>query len=404
MKISIRGFLLDMLAFQGLSKQRQKRIASASAEPMPVHPVNRLAQEIHPDRLRLIVDSVKDETRSSRTFRLVPDRASGFTALPPFRAGQYLSLKVAANGVRITRPFSISSAPYEALGPQGYYDLTIKRVADGFLTPYLWDNWKAGTAIESSAPTGFFYHEPLRDAHQIIGLAGGSGVTPFRSMAREIVHGSLDAELVLLYGSSAEDDILFYDELKALEREAEGRVRIVHVLSCEKVTLPGCEAGFITADLVRRYGDVDQGTLFVCGPQAMYDFSRGELATLNLPRRRVRWEAFGEVKNIARHPAFPPQAVGTTHRIKVQVNGVSAEVPASATETVLVALERAGLEPPSQCRSGECGFCRSLLLSGDIFVVAETDGRRAADCEFGYFHPCSSYPLSDLEVRVPQTP
>jgi hypothetical protein len=43
-----------------------------------------------------------------------------------------------------------------------------------------------------------------------------------------------------------------------------------------------------------------------------------------------------------------------------------------------------------------------LLLSGDIFVVPESDGRRAADKEFGHFHPCSSYPLSDLEVQVPQ--
>lgn len=403
MKISIRGFLLDMLAFQGLSKQRQKHIARASARPMPVHPVNQLVQQIHPDRLRLVIESVKDETRSTRTFRLVPDRASGFLTLPPFRAGQYLSLKVAANGVRITRPFSISSAPYEASGPNGFYEITIKRVSDGFLTPYLWQNWKAGTAIESGSPAGFFYHEPLRDSRQIIGLAGGSGVTPFRSMAREIVHGGLDAELLLLYGSSAEDDILFYGEFQDLERRSDGRVRVVHVLSCEKVTLPGCEEGFITADLIRKHGDPADATIFVCGPQVMYEFVRGEIAKLDLPRRRVRWEAFGEVKNIARHPAFPQQAVGATYRIKAQVDGVSAEAPASATETVLVALERAGLEPPSQCRSGECGYCRSLLLSGDIFVLPESDGRRAADREFGHFHPCSSYPLSDLVVRVPRT-
>jgi len=180
-------------------------------------------------------------------------------------------------------------------------------------------------------------------------------------------------------------------------------VRVVHVLSCESVSLPGCESGFITADLIRKYADVEGASFFVCGPQVMYDFCRGELARLDLPRRRVRWEAFGEVKNIARHPAFPAPAVGRTFRLKAQVNGTSAEVRASATETVLVALERAGLAPSSQCRSGECGFCRSLLLAGDIFVVPESDGRRAADKELGHFHPCSSYPLSDLEVRVPRT-
>lgn len=403
MKVSVRGHLFDLLAFRGLPKQREKRIAKAPARPVAVHPVNVLAQQIHPDKLHLVVTTVRDETKSSKTFRLAPDPSSETTSLPPFRAGQYLSLRVGANGVRITRPYSISSAPYEALGKDGFYEITVKRVADGFLTPYMWDHWKAGTRVESSAPAGFFYHEPLRDTKTIVALAGGSGITPFRAMAREIVHGGLDVELLLLYGSSDEEDILFYDELKEVEAQSPGKVRVVHVLSCAEVSLAGCEQGFITADILRKYADVENSSFFVCGPQVMYEFVAGELATLDLPRRRVRWEAFGEVKDIAHYPGFPAEAAGKAFRMQVHINGSDVEVPAKATETVLVAMERANLAPPSQCRSGECGFCRSLLLAGEVFVVPESDGRRAADKEFGYFHPCSSYPLSDLEVKVPQT-
>jgi len=402
MKVSVRGHLFDLLAFSGLSKGRQKRISKAPAQPVPVHPVNLLAQQVHPDKLHLVVTAVWDETQTSKTFRLGPAPGSDTRTLPPFRAGQYLSLRVVADDVRITRPFSISSAPYQALGRDGFYEITAKRVADGFLTPYMWDHWKTGTPVESSAPAGFFYHEPLRDAKKIVGLSGGSGITPFRAMAREIVHGGLDAELLLLYGSSDEGDILFYDELKALEAQSAGRVRVVHVLSCAEVSLAGCEQGFITAEIIRRYADVNSSSLFVCGPQVMYQFVERELAKLELPRRRVRWEAFGEVKDIAHHAGFPPEAVGKEFRVQVHINGTNAEIPAKATETVLVAMERANLAPPSQCRSGECGFCRSLLLAGDIFVVPESDGRRAADKEFGHFHPCSSYALSDLEVKVPQ--
>ena len=62
-------------------------------------------------------------------------------------------------------------------------------------------------------------------------------------------------------------------------------MRVVHVLSCESVSLPGCESGFITADLIRKYADVEGASFFVCGPQVMYDFCRGELARLDLPRR-----------------------------------------------------------------------------------------------------------------------
>jgi ferredoxin-NADP reductase len=305
--------------------------------------------------------------------------------------------------VRITRPYSISSAPYQAPGNEGFYEITVKRLADGFLSSYLLEQWQVGTRVESSAPAGFFYHEPLRGAHKVVGLAGGSGITPFRAMAREIVHGGLDAELLLLYGSSDEQDILFYDELKALEAQSAGKVRVVHVLSCAEVSLAGCEQGFITADILGKYADVRNSSFFICGPQVMYHFVEGELARLDLPRRRVRWEAFGEVKDIARYPGFPAEAAGKELTLKVQVNVTHAEIPARTTETVLVAMERANLAPPSQCRSGECGFCRSLLLAGEVFVVPESDGRRAADKEFGHFHPCSSYPLSDLEVKVPQT-
>ncbi len=64
----------------------------------------------------------------------------------------------------------------------------------------------------------------------------------------------------------------------------------------------------------------------------------------------------------------------------------------------------AALKPrrSSSCRSGACGFCRSRLLSGEIFVRPEDDGRRAADRTFGFFHACASYPRSDLVIEVPR--
>jgi len=127
-----------------------------------------------------------------------------------------------------------------------------------------------------------------------------------------------------------------------------------------------------------------------------------QLAAFDLPNRRTRWEVFGEVKDITSSPGFPQEVADETFRLTVHVGGVTAEVPARAVETVLVAMERANLAPPSQCRSGECGFCRSRLVSGDVYVHPESDGRRAADKQFGYIHPCSSYPTTDLEISVPR--
>ncbi len=196
MKIKIKGHLRDLLAFRRLVPNRRRRIARSATAPLDPAPMNVLAHRLHPERQQLRIADVRDETRTSKTFRLVPDVDAGTSRLAYFRAGQYLSLKVQVNDVWITRPYSISSAPYESLGSDGYYDITVRRKTDGFLTAHMWENWQVGTRIQSSGPCGFFYHEPLRDAGKIVGLAGGSGITPFRSMAREILHGGMDGELL----------------------------------------------------------------------------------------------------------------------------------------------------------------------------------------------------------------
>ena len=400
MKISVKGHIRDLLAFRGLAPKRKKRIAKSPAKSLDLDPMNSLAWRLHPESQRLAIAEIRDETVTAKTFRLGADPESDTKELAYFRAGQYLSLKVEVNGVRITRPYSISSAPFEALGADGFYEITVRKEKDGFLTTYMWDNWKVGTKVRSSGPCGLFYYESLRDAGKIAGLAGGSGITPFRSLAREIAQGELDAELLLIYGSSDENDVLFYDELRELEKKAPDQFRVVHVLSCEEVQMEGCELGFITAETIKKHADVDNSSFFVCGPQAMYKFVKGELETLNLPNRRIRREVFGEVKDITQSPGFPLNVADKTFRLKVHIGSIITEIPARAVEPVLVAMERANLAPPSECRSGECGFCRSLLVDGDVYLSPEIDGRRAADKRFGYIHPCLSYPITDLEVTV----
>lgn len=400
MKVNVKGHLRDLLAFRGLVPKRQKRFAKASAEPLEPDAMNRLAQRLHPECQHLVIARVADQTKTTRTFRLEADPESDTRELAYFRAGQYLSLKVDVDGVRITRPYSIASAPYEALGDHGYYDITVRREQNGFLTAHIWDTWAVGSKVLSSGPCGTFYHEPLRDQRMIVGLAGGSGITPFRSMAREIIHGAMDANLLVLYGSSDEDDIVFYEEFTELEGKAPDRFRVVHVLSCEEVSLEGCEQGFITAQTIAKHADVQSCSFFICGPQIMYRFVEQELATFNLPKRRIRMEVYGALKDVTQSAGFPAELAGQVFRLQVQIGGATVEVPAKAVETVLVAMERANLAPPSECRSGECGFCRSRLVAGEVYIQRDTDGRRAADRASGYIHPCASYPITDLEVVV----
>jgi len=305
LNVTIRSNTKDLFAFTKLVPQRMKRIERASSEPITEDPINDLARKLHPERQHLVISEIKDETKSTRTYTLVPDPDSITKELAYFRAGQYISVNVEVNGVTVSRPYSIASSPSDALN--GKYELTIKREEYGFLTHFIWDNWSIGTKVKTTGPEGFFYHERLRDLKQIVGIAGGSGITPFRSIAKAIIEGIIDAKLTLLYGSSEEDDIIYYEEFKELETSNPEKIKIVHVLSCEVVNLKDCETGFITADIIESYCDVNNTTFFICGPQVMYTFIEKELENFNLLPKRIRREAFGEIKEVLSLPGFPQE-------------------------------------------------------------------------------------------------
>ena len=255
---------------------------------------------------------------------------------------------------------------------------------------------RVGDRLQGSMGLGQFYYEPLRDAKNVVALAGGVGITPFASMAKEIAHGTLDCDLTILYGSVNSDDIVLKEELEAIKCE---RVRVVNVLSGDEPDWTG-EKGFLTAELIHRYSAGDT-TYFICGPQAMYRFLRTELQKLNIPQRRIRFEVFGQAKDVASLPGYPVEKLGETYALTV-VRGIQKDViPARADESLVVACERAGIILLTDCRSGECGFCRTKVLSGEYFVSPENDGRRAADKDFNYVHACATYPLSDMTIKIP---
>jgi ferredoxin-NADP reductase len=375
--LRVKGNIRDLLAFKNILAQRKKIIEQAPNSSLQVDTMRLLSERLHPLKQFLVIKEVSKISKTAKLFKFTPDIYSETKTLAFFRAGQYLSFKVDINGIPITRPYSIASSPFDA--QKGFYEVAIRREEHGFFTNYIWDNWKVGTKVETSGPEGFFYYNPLRDSTNIMGIAGGSGITPFRSIAKSILEGIDPVKLTLLYGSADQNDIMFYEELKQIENNIPNKFKMIPVLSCEEVTLEGCEQGFITAEIMKKYGDIEHSSLFICGPQVMYQFIDKEITMLNIPLKRIRKEVYGEEKNIANYPNFPSKLVNKTCNIEVRMGNLVKTIPAKTTESVLVALERAGLNPPSLCRSGECGYCRSTLISGDVYVNPLTDKRRMAD-------------------------
>ena len=387
---------LNPMDFTKMNPTRQAKIAAAPAQALPAtdsYLPNKLAKALHPGKQYVKVAEVIEQSADTKTFWLEADPARGTEALAWFSAGQYLSVSLEIGPAKLTRPYSLSSSPREALA--GRYGLTIKRVEGGLASNYILDNWTVGTEVTVSEPLGVFTYEPLRDAKVIIGIAGGSGITPFRSLAKAIADGDEDAEMILLYGSRTLADAVFQEEFKALEGP---KFKLVNVLSNE--TQEGCEQGFITAELIKKYAPAGEYSIFLCGPQAMYNFVDKEIATLNLRKKFIRHELFGEYFNPSKEADYPAN-VAPEVKITVRIAGNQQTITAPVDTSILRSLEAAGIAAPAHCRSGECGWCHSRLISGEVYCPKSVDGRREADYLYGYIHPCCSFPLSDVTLEVP---
>ena len=386
----------DMLKFKNMSKVREKAIQAAPAnEVSGEFAINTNAKKLHPDYQRLVIDEViPHEGAKAKTF--VFRRADG-EAFPYFRAGQYLSLKLPLEGSFVTRAYSLCSSPKDAL--KGRAAITVRSNPGGFAADKLLAALKPGDEVIASDPQGFFYYEDLRDAKHVVGLAGGSGITPFLSMAYALRDGAEDFELTLLYGSRDEESILFRKELDEVVAACP-KFRVVHVLSDEEKA--GYEHGFITAELIKKYAPADaEYSVFLCGPEGMYRFLKPEIEKLALPERLFRRKMIDVTKTPWELDGYPQQCRDKIFNLTMRQGDREYKLSASANETVLTAIERAGIKAPSRCRSGECGWCRSRMLEGSVFIPQENELRRWADKEYGYIHPCSSFPTSDIVLEVP---
>jgi ferredoxin-NADP reductase len=345
-------------------------------------------RQLHPERLELCVSDIIEETSSTKTLRLV----SKDNYLPPFLGGQYLALFLEIGGIRTSRPYSISSQPNQV----GHYDITIRRVENGLVSNYLFDEVKRGDTLITSGPAGNFYFNPLIHKKTMVCIAGGSGITPFMSMIREIVERGLDRNLYLFYGSKTTDDIIFSDEITRLSERFEN-IHYIPVIEDPADGYAGA-CGFITRQVLQEVlENIEDKSFFICGPQGLYDFCLPQVEDLGIPRRKIKQEMYGAPPNIWQYPGWPSD-IDKDDVFSISVKN-GKQIKARTAESLLLALEKNEILVPSLCRSGECSMCRVKILSGKVYQPAGVPVRKS-DRQFGYVHSCMAFPISDLEILI----
>ena len=134
----------------------------------------------------------------------------------------------------------------------------------------------------------------------------------------------------------------------------------------------------------------------------MYHFLDQQIQTLGIERKWIRHELQGEVHEPKKLPDYPVGIpVPETVEITVTICDEKKTIKASTNDTILQSLEKNGIAAPARCRSGECGWCHSLLLKGNVYSPKKLEHRREADIDFHYIHPCCTFPLTDIAIDVP---
>ena len=366
------------LAMEMTAKRRQL-IDETPATPLVYeYGVNRLAKALHPGFVKAVIADKAPCSADCVKITLKPADGGEF---PYFRAGQFITLCCKAGDSYLSRPYSIISSPKEALA--GKLEIMVQR--KGIFSTFIIDEAPSGTELWMGEPSGDFHHDSIRDRGHILAIAGGSGVTPFLSMMKAISEGSEDFRLTLVYGARTRAHIPFDPEAFKCEG-----VETVVVLSDEEAE--GYKHGFITADLLKKYVD-DDTSVFMCGPDAMYRFVGRELGGMGFDPARIRQErnSVGD-REVDEIKVF---------KLTVYIRDKVYELDANNNETLITALERAGIPAVVRCRNGSCGFCHSRVVDGNYYIAKKDDFRRLADRKFNYIHPCSTYPESDMIIDIP---
>ncbi len=226
------------------------------------------------------VEDTVDETGRVRTIVLDVPRWAGH------RAGQHLDVRLTAeDGYRAEREYSIASAPGEPVA------ITVERLDDGEVSPYLTEELEPGDALEVRGPFGGYFVWDAEDGGPLLLVAGGSGVVPLRAMLRHRGRSGSDVSVRLLYSSRSLEDVIYRAEL---DEPASG-VEIFHTLTREQ---PPGWAGYARRVDATLLGEIawpaaEDPLAFVCGPTSFVETVASSLVELGYPPGRVKTERFG---------------------------------------------------------------------------------------------------------------
>jgi ferredoxin-NADP reductase len=229
------------------------------------------------------VVELREET--PRTKSLVLERPDW----PGHRAGQHVDVRLTAeDGYQAQRSYSIASGPEDP-----GLTLTVERLDDGEVSPYLTDELRVGDELELRGPIGGYFIWEQALGGPLMLIAGGSGVVPFRAMLRHREASGSDVPVRLLYSSRSQPELIYRDELR--EAGAADGVDVQVTLTREWPEDWTGHRGRIDAALLEQlvFSPEQRPLIYSCGPTALVENVANTLVAAGHDPSRIRLERFG---------------------------------------------------------------------------------------------------------------
>jgi ring-1,2-phenylacetyl-CoA epoxidase subunit PaaE len=341
--------------------------------------------------------TVKDVTREtadcvSIAFEIPAQLKNEFT----YFQGQYITFKLNTGGQEIRRSYSVCSSPLTDADIR----VAVKKVKDGKGSTFLNEHVKAGDKLEVMTPMGNFY-TPVNAANkkEYILFAGGSGITPMLSIIKTVLKAEPQSTLQLFYGNENDDSIIFKNQLKNIELDAGGKLKVHHILNQADSAYNALYKGIMTTDkvaeLMRTFVKVTSQTeIFICGPTPMMQNVEQTLTNLQIPKTQVHLEYFtAPVDDNSPTEPIETKKAGLT----IILDGDEVDTELLPNESILEAALRINLDAPYACQGGSCCTCRALLVEGKVEMKVNY-ALLDAEVKQGFILTCQSYATSEKIV------
>jgi ferredoxin-NADP reductase len=321
--------------------------------------------------LRGRIERIDAETEDAATVLIKP----GYR-WDPHTPGQYLRIGVDIEGVRHWRAYSLTSDPDRE---DGCISITVKNVDEGKVSPYLVKRGRPGAIVGLGGVEGEFIL-PEDVPEKLLFISAGSGITPIMSMLRSLSHRDEMNDVVLIHSARHEDDVIFGEQLRELEREHDGFT--LHEQHTKE------NGRFAPVHLDELCPDWKERQAYVSGPAEMLDDleehweEHCDCEQLHMERfqPKIGGEDFEEGKG--------GTIVFTESDCKTECDGAT---------PILVAGEEEGLDLPFGCREGICHTCVGVLRSGRL---KDLRSGKVYGNEGEHVRTCISAPEGPVEIEL----